>query len=421
MIPARVVYRLFGDSHLVRVLVDVIRLMWTALIVVGGFLITIELAASIEFMFRQLHMNDFGKFYYSTRLFLSGEPMYGPSPATLIPVGDGHLAQFWNMDPPAFHLLLLPFAGFQPGAALTGWFLLNLGALAQSLRLIASELGLRWTTARAVHAALVIGALAATRMVAVTGQLSFLLMLGVTCAWQAARRQQWTRAAAVLGVCTAIKPFLGLFLIYLALRRKGTAVVAMGGAIIAVHVVGVVVFGLQAHRDWLMVLGAVDWTWAAMNGSLRGIAARSLASSPTFVPLIDRPELVSPIAYAASAAVAVGTWRAMHRDESPGAVDRGFYNVLMASQLLSPLGWTYYVFNAAGPAAAMVASSIGRPIWRRDLPLVVGTLALFLPIGVTTLQRDVGVGSIGLGSSYGWALVALWWAGLEFSRTARSR
>ena len=66
------------------------------------------------YMVQRLHMNDFGKFYYSARLFLDGQDMYGPSPATEIPVGETETRQFLNMNPPHFHLLILPFALLSP-------------------------------------------------------------------------------------------------------------------------------------------------------------------------------------------------------------------------------------------------------------------------------------------------------------------
>ena len=63
-----------------------------------------------SFMMKRLNMNDFGKFYYSTQLFLAGEDMYGPTPATAIPISETESRQFLNMNPPHFHLLMVPFA-----------------------------------------------------------------------------------------------------------------------------------------------------------------------------------------------------------------------------------------------------------------------------------------------------------------------
>jgi hypothetical protein len=66
-------------------------------------------------MFTTLHMNDFGKFYYATRLHLADRNMYGPTAATSIPVAPGERHDFWDMNPPHFHLVVVPLAHLRPG------------------------------------------------------------------------------------------------------------------------------------------------------------------------------------------------------------------------------------------------------------------------------------------------------------------
>src|SRR5262245_28505683 len=105
-------------------------------------------AVLATYMVQRLHMNDFGKFYYSARLFLDGQDMYGPSPATAIPVAGTETRQFLNMNPPHFHLVMLPLAELPPGVALSVWSVINLLALILSLRLISRELGISWTRGR---------------------------------------------------------------------------------------------------------------------------------------------------------------------------------------------------------------------------------------------------------------------------------
>src|SRR5262245_33977189 len=96
-----------------------------------------------------LHFNDFGKFYYSTVAFLDGRDMYDPSPATLIPVGrpgqDVAARQFLNMNPPHFHLLMLPLAGLKPSWALTVWAVASLACFFVTLKAIGRALGVTLT------------------------------------------------------------------------------------------------------------------------------------------------------------------------------------------------------------------------------------------------------------------------------------
>src|SRR5262245_54885499 len=146
------------------------------------------------YMVQRLHMNDFGKFYYSTRLFLDGQDMYGPSPATEIPVSETESRQFLNMNPPHFHLLILPFAILSPANALALWAVVNLIALFLSLRAIARELHIEWTRRRLMWTAVAVILCSATGTVVVTGQLTFLLLLPVTFAWKAARQGDLNKA-----------------------------------------------------------------------------------------------------------------------------------------------------------------------------------------------------------------------------------
>ena len=61
-------------------------------------------------------MNDFGKFYHSALYFLQGRDLYAASPATLIPVSNAEWRQFTNMNPPHFHLVVLPSLSGGPGS-----------------------------------------------------------------------------------------------------------------------------------------------------------------------------------------------------------------------------------------------------------------------------------------------------------------
>ena len=66
---------------------DLIR-VGISLVVVAATVFTLGYYSALgRVMYTHLHMNDFGKFYYSAQFFLQGQDMYAPSPATEIPVG----------------------------------------------------------------------------------------------------------------------------------------------------------------------------------------------------------------------------------------------------------------------------------------------------------------------------------------------
>ena len=135
--------------------------------------------------------SDFGKLHASARAYLAGRDMYDLGPATLSPVrgmtGDiVHYIQFLNLNPPHFHLILLPLAPLPGRWALIVWGMVSLVCLGLSLRLIARESGVVLTPWRCRLAALALLGFAGLGAVAVTGQVSFILLLPMTLAWMRA-------------------------------------------------------------------------------------------------------------------------------------------------------------------------------------------------------------------------------------------
>ena len=130
-----------------------------------------------------------------------------------------------------------------------------------------------------------LGLLAFTGMSAavVTGHLSFFLMLVITLAWRDARAGRWSHAGAWLGLGMSVKPFLLIFVPYLALKRRWRALAAMGLAVGTAFMVGLLVFGPTNHRSWLRVLSlAESWAWLPMNASLFGFMSRIMTKNPGY-------------------------------------------------------------------------------------------------------------------------------------------
>ena len=382
--------------------------------------------ALILVMERGLVRSDFGKLHASAQAYLAGRDMYDLGPATLSPVrgmtGDIlHYIQFLNLNPPHFHLILLPLAPLPGRWALVVWGLLSLGCLALSLRLIAREAAIvltPWCRRLAVLALLSFAGLGA---VAVTGQVSFILLLPMTLAWIRARRGRWVQAGVYLGLAMSVKPFLGIFLLYLALRRRfdalGTTLAAVAGAFI----VGLGVFGWEAHRSWIAGLSAVSWEWVAMNASLLGVLKRVLAPSAYYAPLLDAPSLITPAWLLLSALIGVVTFAATAHEADDRAIDRSFGLLLLAALLISPLGWTYYWWLALGPMVGVVAAwrwHASPPSGRRAL-LLAAVPGLIWPLPATVWFQPNPWATVLHGSAYFWATLALWAALIADWRAAR--
>ena len=103
--------------------------------------------ALVLVMERGIVRSDFGKLHASAQAFLAGRDMYDLGPATLSPVRGMtdqvlHYIPFLNLNPPHFHLILLPLAPLSARWALVVWGIVSLVCLALSLRLIARESGI---------------------------------------------------------------------------------------------------------------------------------------------------------------------------------------------------------------------------------------------------------------------------------------
>jgi hypothetical protein len=391
-------------------------------------------ASLVLVMERGLVRSDFGKLHASAQAFLAGRDMYDLGPATLSPVRgmSGNILQyiqFLNLNPPHFHLILLPLAPLRGPWALLVWGIVSLGCLALSLRLIVREAGVVLTPWRRRLAALALLSFAGLGAVAVTGQVSFVLLLPMTLAWIRARRGSWAEAGVYLGLVMSVKPFLGIFLPYLVLRRRFDALGATLGVAACAFSVGLGIFGWEAHRSWIAGLSAVTWEWVAMNASLLGFLKRVLAPSAYYAPLLDAPSLIGPIWLLLSAAIGVVSLAVTVTDSSDGRVDRGFAVLLFAALLISPLGWTYYWWLALGPMVALVAAwhplaaatrLAGAARQRRAL-LLVALPGLFWPLPATVTFQPNPWATMMTGSAYFWATLALWAALIADWRLAGGR
>jgi hypothetical protein len=365
-------------------------------------------------------MSDFRILYLSARAQLEGRDMYD-LPSELQTHGGRTLRlTLVNLNPPHFHLLLLPLALFPAGVALSLWAVASLMCLGGSLYVIVRELDLELSWSTCYRAAIWLLAFAGMGAVLGTGEMSFLLSLPVTLAWAAARRGRWSQAGIYLGLAMSLKLFLLIFIPYLMLRRLGAAL-ASGAAAAACFVAGVLVFGPASYWSWLHQMSAVSWAWRSPNASVLGILTRSLSENPHYTPLAVAPELVLALWLPAVAIVGVLTLVAVTFDRTESAVDRAFALLLSAALLISPLGWVYYLWLGLGPIVALAlhwrndagrapqgaAASAAR--WRRRF-LTLAVPGLVWPHFATFAFQPHAWATLLLASAYFWSTAALWCA-----------
>jgi hypothetical protein len=327
-------------------------------------------------------------------------------------------AQLPDLNPPHFHALLLPLMGFDVARAFVVWAIDGFVCVVASVLIVASELRVRWTVEGVVWTIIGASAAAATSATFLTGQLTFLMLLPLVLAWRAARRNGWDRAAKILGVLASLKVFIAIFGVYLLWTKRWRACAWMAGSCAATVAVGVLGFGVRPYLDWIHALGTVAWTWSSMNASLAGLFNRALDGAPQFTPLVYAPSVAGPLSALASAGLVLLTFRGIRRDSTD--VDRDFTMLLLLSVLVSPLGWVYYFWFFAAPAAGLWTATdrLRRP--RRTLWIALGAVGFFCPIAATVWFADSRWAGATLGSAYAWSALCFWIAAAGEPSPSRS-
>jgi hypothetical protein len=392
--------------------------------------------------------NDFGRTFYSVVAFLRGQDMYamnesvpwkindqrdlGPSDAAAavgllasppgsagpllaassVRAGKVNMINLWNLNPPHFHLLLLPLAPFNDGVSLALWCALAGVCLFFSLRWIVQAAGLELTPWQRQVAIFFLLGFVGTGTALVTGHLSFQLFLVVTLMWTAARQGRWNRAGVCLGLGMSIKPFLLILIPYLLLKRRWGAVACAGAAAAGFVALGLLVFGVDSYVSWRNTLAVADtWAWLPMNASVLGMLSRTFSPNMLFGEVAAVPAgVLTAVWLAVVIPVGLVTLAAALPDSSPRGVDRALALLLVAALLVSPLGWTYYFWLPLGPVVALAAAwwrDPGSSLWSRRL-LTASVPGMMLPlIALMFLQRNP-VPTVVTGSIYLWSLVLLW-------------
>jgi hypothetical protein len=330
-----------------------------------------------------LHYNDFGKFYYGVVAWRGGKSLYSLSPASFI----GDLPDpLTNLNPPHAMLPVWPFSFMPLDWAFALWMAVNGACLLAAVVVVCHTLG--WRPSFWQLTILLAGAPTATWLV--TGQLSGLVALPLMLAWLAWRSARLGAAGIWLGIAVSVKPFLGLVLFWMLWRREWRALVAAASSGLAMFVLGLLVFGVTGLVEWLAAIGAVSWTWGGMNASIMGIVTRAFTVTPYHAPFIEAPLLVVPLWLAGVAVVAAQLVRHLGRY----SIDHDWGMLVAAALLISPLGWTYYLWWVL-PGLRSLTSHAASILLLLPLPVV--ALALF--------PQRTPLLSFTIGSAYGWALL----------------
>ena len=136
-----------------------------------------------------------------------------------------------------------------------------------------------------------------------------------------------------------------------------------------------------------------------------------------FTPLAEAsPPVIGTIWLGTGILVGLLTYAVAFKDSSRRGVDRAFALMLLASLLLSPLGWTYYFWLPVGPIVVLWAAwrrgpdaETGCSTWTRNL-LKFALIGLMYPLWCIGLGQPRSLGTVLISSLYFWGLVLVWFA-----------
>ena len=334
----------------------------TALALVGALVLA---AALVAFQGSRGAAYDFSAYFDAAQRLASGRPLYqavtqqGP-----FAPGPGGLYLY----PPPLAVLLLAVVPLGATVAATVWQAFHLVALVAACAILPVA---RWVRLASFGvAALSLPVLLDLNL----GNVSLLVLVAGSAAWRAAAarrmaggavdRWTWAAVAGILAaLAIAVRPEVGILLLWWAWRREWTALGAAVAGGLALAVGSALVAGIGAWGAYLRLL--LDLRGAGTASSdvgLTAVAARLGLAEPLTTGLF-----VAGAALALAAVLIVG-----RRDREAGVVV-----MMLATLLVVPLLWPHYLVLLLLPAALLAAG--GRP-WGLALPLLAWLPGPVLPL-----------------------------------------
>lgn len=317
------------------------------------------------------HILDFFQDWSSARCYLAGRSIYTPLVESaheflgleVDPVRS-HLGR-QSTHPPASVLLALPLAFLGYPEAFLVWNLLSLGMLVVSAGLIARELGPPWPGA-GLAVGVAVALLASPLFAQVLhAQVNLFLLLLITLAWRASRREAWGVAGMLLGTAAAVKLMPAYLFLYLLVRRRWLGIVAGGLAFGLWNLVAWWLFGTQAFEEYqrflLPHLGEYRSDW--LNASLAGFSNRLFdvgSAGAQVTPLWPAPWLAKGV-WLLGAVVFTGLagW-AGARAATARQRDAAFGLTITAMLLVSPFTWEHYLLLLLLPLWLVAQEPMGK-------------------------------------------------------------
>ena len=236
------------------------------------------------------------------------------------------------MNPPHFQLLMRPLTAFPAETASAIFRGLSIVCAIGCVWWLARTSPERWSLAD-------IGAVMAWSPAALNislNQITWLMWPLLVYAWTAWRKDRWTAGAIAYGIALSLKPFLGVFLLWMLITRRFRPAIVSAAVAAVSFSIGILVYGLEVFRNWTKAVGDIVWWQSTMNASFQGFMARSLTSP--YDDLAVEPWYVMPLALGGGAVILLVTlWYTRNR-----SIDESWTPLVASALLASPRGWLYY-------------------------------------------------------------------------------
>jgi hypothetical protein len=324
----------------------------TVTILGGGVLLVllVLLGSILVGKAQQTYSADFTVFYVSGVQFFEGKDVYASLPFDFLgPIPDGVPTpardMHANLNPPFSVLLLAPLSRLPFAYAYLTWSLLSFICAFAAAWLMADayttgQRRLSWSIGLLV----LLLAYSPTWSSFVLGQTTLPVLLILAAGWRLTRNGHEPGAGAVLGAALAMKPFVGVLLIYFLALRRWRLLAWYGASFAAANLIALGFMGVDVFARYLDVLRTVTWHGMDLNASLFGLLAR-LTGNANGPSGQETGQWMLILGYGISLVLLgllILLCRRLPPWPSPRGIDIGYAGCLVLMLLISPLGWVYY-------------------------------------------------------------------------------
>lgn len=329
------------------------------------------------------HWHDFAQDYIAAEDVLAGRNPFLPQNervGQLFNIPTPNEGPAYSFHPPITIPFFLPLAPLPYAVAFTIWDLIQLGCLWLIVDLTARTLGKPLSPVIGAVASLALIAIWPIRESFVEGQLNIPVAAGIAGCWYALRCDRRGWAGVALALAIALKPLVGLFVLWALWRREWRLLFWAGATLAAIGLVGVALSGVQGTIDYVTKaypMHAYLWPGYQDNASPQGFFTRLFGPSDWRPrPPYPVPGLSKALTLASWAlSVALLFWRLGWATPSRERLNREFAALGATMLLVTPIIWPHYYAVLIAPVGVLVAD-----LWRRRAWGWLGLLVLALVV-----------------------------------------